>query len=144
MKKRWILLAVIACMLLTSISAFAYGGEFQFVFFDQNSKEPDYGERIMTKAADGDLYGYITVKSGNQGYETNLLLNNAYVYFRIRNADRSYATEYCTISKYVMDVTQRVKYLSSDAGYAARNYYLYGNVATTNSYPVIAAGTWCP
>lgn len=143
MKKRMILLFAICAVLVMSIQAFAWGGDYKFVFTGTASKPADDGEELMTKLADGDLYAYVTLKTGGN-YEGNISTNNAYIHFRVRDVNRNYATEYCTVSKYLIGVTQKMRYLDSDAGYTAENYYLYGNCEIADSWPVVASGTWCP
>ena len=144
-KRKFMFLGAVLCLLSVSMQAFAYGGDFKFGFISGNEGSiMAEGEPWMTKARDGDQYAYVTARSG--GIAGNVAEYNATIYIRVRNSDakRSYATEYCTVTKHVLNKTQKIKYLDASAGNAGRSYYLYGSVGGSDKYPLVVTGTWCP
>lgn len=128
-------LAMTLCTLAAPVTAQAANKDFKFSFSNTTSKESSLGGAY--KSNDGDTNAY----ARGTATGSNLAIKGAKVNVRVRDNAGNYATEYRTITSY--NVRYTLPYLQGKAVGGAY-YRLYGNVETTQGYPVNLSGVWCP
>ena len=134
--------ALTMCAAFTLLSTSALAAEspnnrdFTFTLSSTASKENQHYAGLGTKGYDGDQYAYVKPEAS----QSNLAIRGASVNFRVRDNAHNYATEYVNCNSYK---TYKMQYLSVKAVGGA-NYRLYANVESTNTYPVVIGGAWCP
>lgn len=140
------IILLVSATMMFSVPVFAWGAQFLFRLNSTSSVESETGQRA--KPNDGDMYAYVTYDGTENvnGVINNMYTTHALINFRVRDANRQYATEYCTVDHTYNGQTQKLRYLSTDPNAIGwgKLHFLYANVERTDSWPVHATGRWVP